>query len=246
MTGVVIGRFMPPHRGHQYLIDYSARMVQTLYVLVCTLSHEPIPGELRYRWMKELFPTCTVIHITEEIPEAQRGQPGASAIWADAVRRYVPEPVNRVFASEEYGRELSRELGAEFILVDHSRAAIPVSATIIREDPLNNWHYIPPVVRPYYVKLVGIPGSPGYIAAVGRVLGTVVVEGAASDPARDPACDPARNANRFLLHRLPEPSQTGTKMDLIVTREQIALPPDRLAHLIRDHFGVTEGDPARH
>ena len=43
-TGFLLGKFLPPHRGHQYLIDFARNHVDHLTVLVCTIAREPIPG----------------------------------------------------------------------------------------------------------------------------------------------------------------------------------------------------------
>ncbi|MFP4373052.1 MAG: adenylyltransferase/cytidyltransferase family protein [Spirochaetaceae bacterium] len=166
--GVIIGRFMPPHAGHQYLVDFGRNMCDRLTVLVCTLSSEPIPGELRYRWMQELFPDVHMVHITEEIPEARKDSPTAVPIWAETVRTHLAVPPTHVFASEDYGAPLAAELGARFVPVDPARRQFPVSATMIRENPLANWDYIPEPVRPYYLRRVSVveagdgrPGGPG-------------------------------------------------------------------------------------
>ncbi len=226
MNGVIIGRFMPPHNGHLYLIDFARHMVDTLYILVCTLSHEPIPGELRYRWVSELAPTCRTIHITEEIPEARRGAAGATAIWAETVRRAVPEAISRVFASEDYGWELAAELKADFVPVDPGRNNIPVSATAIRRDPYGFWRYIPPAVRPYFVTHVAVVGSPETTVNLAGRLDTVVVHsyrsfwqtamvtrnGTQDDPEAtirrgisSTARALARQANRILLYDVSSP-----------------------------------------
>lgn len=147
---------MPPHRGHQYLVEFAHNYVDELYVLVCTLSSEPILGELRYEWMKELFPRDYIIHITEEIPEASRGAPEAEQIWAESVRKAVNAPVDHVFASESYGSPLAAALGARFIPVDPAREAFPVSASLIRQDPLSYWQFIPEPVRPYFTRRVAV------------------------------------------------------------------------------------------
>ncbi|MFW6214827.1 MAG: adenylyltransferase/cytidyltransferase family protein [Alkalispirochaetaceae bacterium] len=152
MNGVIIGRFMPPHRGHQYLVEFAHNYVDELYVLVCTLTSEPIPGELRYQWMRELFPRDTIIHITEEIPEASRGMPKAEAIWARSVREAVAAPIDHVFASESYGAPLAEALSATYVPVDPAREIFPVSATLIRQDPYACWEFIPEVVRPYFTR----------------------------------------------------------------------------------------------
>lgn len=173
--GVIIGRFMPPHAGHQYLVDFGRNMCDRLTVLVCTLSSEPIPGELRYRWMQELFPDVHMVHITEEIPEASKDSPTAIPIWADTVRGYLDGPPTYVFASEDYGAPLAAELGARFVPVDPARRQFPVSATMIRENPFANWDYIPEPVRPYFLRRVSVVeapgGPPGGTGASGRDAG---------------------------------------------------------------------------
>ena len=55
-TGLVLGKFLPPHAGHLYLIETALREVDHLTVLVCSLEREPIPGALRFHWMRELAP----------------------------------------------------------------------------------------------------------------------------------------------------------------------------------------------
>lgn len=174
MAGVIIGRFMPPHNGHLYLIDFARHMVDRLYVLVCTLSHEPIPGDLRYRWVRELAPSCEIVHITEEIPAARRGEAGAIAIWAQAVKDAVPETITRVFASENYGWELAWHLDAQYVPVDPSRSNIPVSASAIRTSPYENWRFIPPPVRPWYLRHVAIIGMRDRAVQLADELETVV------------------------------------------------------------------------
>jgi cytidyltransferase-like protein len=69
-TGFLLGKFLPPHRGHQYLIEFARAYVDRLAVLVCSIAREPIPGALRYQWMCESFPGVTLVHHTDEIPQA--------------------------------------------------------------------------------------------------------------------------------------------------------------------------------
>jgi NadR type nicotinamide-nucleotide adenylyltransferase len=158
--GVIIGRFMPPHAGHRYLIDFATQYVDELYVLVCTLSSEPIPGTLRWEWVAAMFPKATVLHVTEEIPEANRENPGAIRIWADWIRGVIDEEISFVFASEDYGWELAEALSAQYVPVDPARSEFPVSASAIRENPTAYWQYIPEVVRPFFVHRVSVVEAP--------------------------------------------------------------------------------------
>ena len=165
---------MPPHVGHQYLIRFARSYCRDLTVFVCTLSREPIPGELRYRWMAELFPDVRLVHVTEEIPQASRSSAGAHAIWADAVRSRIDHAPRYVFASESYGIDLARALGAEFIPVDPQREVFPISAGMIRDDPTGHWRFIPEPVRPYFArKLVVIEPGATLVRALASEYATV-------------------------------------------------------------------------
>lgn len=147
---------MPPHLGHHYLVSFARSFSRDLTVFVCTLPDEPIPGELRYQWMKTLFPNVEVIHVTEAIPEASRSAEGAQEIWADAILERLSSPPAYVFASESYGVDLARALGARFVPVDPRRSLFPISAGMIRDDPMDYWDYIPPIVRPYFARRVSV------------------------------------------------------------------------------------------
>ena len=162
--GVVIGRFMPPHAGHQYLIEFARSYTRNLTVFVCTLSHELIPGELRFAWMRRLFPHVRLVHVTEEIPQASRSAAGAQAIWAQAIRSRLQTDPRYVFASEDYGHDLAAALGAEYVPVDPRRTVFPVSAGAIRDDPFGNWGHIPHVVRPYFARKIALAEPSGTLA----------------------------------------------------------------------------------
>ncbi len=127
-----------------------------LVVLVCTLPTDPISGERRFAWMKEMFPNVRVMHMTEQNPEGSRNHPNHQRVWADALRRYAGNQIDYLFASEEYGWKLAELIGATFVPVDTQRKQFPVSGTVLRESPLAYWRYIPEPVRPYFAKRVGI------------------------------------------------------------------------------------------
>ena len=78
---MILGKFMPPHAGHQYLVHFARNFVDRLTVLVCSLKSEPIAGELRYAWMRELFPDVRIVHITEELPQTPAEHPEFWTIW---------------------------------------------------------------------------------------------------------------------------------------------------------------------
>ena len=155
---MILGKFLPPHAGHQYLVDFARAFCERLTVLVCSVEREPIPGALRYAWMRELFPDVRIIHVTEELPQEPAEHARFWEIWREAIHRAVGEPIDFVFASEDYGQRLAAELGAMFVPVDPGRSAVAVSGSAIRAAPLKHWEQIPGCVRPYFVKRVCLFG----------------------------------------------------------------------------------------
>ncbi len=150
---------MPLTKGHVHLIESAQRQCERLTVLVCSLRREPIDGHLRWRWVRETFPSANVLHFTEEVPSYPHQHPDFWDIWRDAIRRWVPEPIDVVFTSEEYGDRLAAEVGApRHVCIDPARATVPISGTRVREDPLGCWEYLPECVRPYYAKRVLVCG----------------------------------------------------------------------------------------
>lgn len=157
-TGMLLGKFLPPHLGHVYLAEFAHHYVDHLTIVVCSLKREPIPGELRFRWMRELFPFDNVVHLTDELPQEPAEHPDFWRLWREALQRVLPGRPDCVFASEDYGAPLAETLGGTFIPVDKARMVTPCSGTAVRTDPLANWDFIPRCVRPYFVKRVCVFG----------------------------------------------------------------------------------------
>jgi NadR type nicotinamide-nucleotide adenylyltransferase len=179
-TGMLLGKFLPPHLGHVYLVEFASRYVDRLTVVVCSLGREPIPGELRFRWMRELFPFDNVVHLTDELPQEPAEHPDFWALWTASLRRVLPCTPDFVFASEDYGAKLAEVLGGRFVPVDLPRRAIPISGTAVRTDPMAHWDYLPRCVRPHFVRRVCVfgPESTGKTTLAQRLadhFGTVVV-----------------------------------------------------------------------
>lgn len=153
----MLGKFMPPHAGHRYLVDFARHYCEEVVVVVGTLASEPIPGKIRFEWMKELFPTVSVVHLTDENPQFPEEHPDFWEIWKASLDR-VAGPIDYLFASETYGEQLAGVLGARFIPTNGLRELIPVSGTEIRENPYRHWEYLPTLVRPYFLKRVCLYG----------------------------------------------------------------------------------------
>jgi len=156
--GLVLGKFLPPHAGHRYLINFAQAYVDELSVVVGTLKNESIPGALRHHWMSQLFPQARVLHLQDENPQDPSEHPDFWNIWRNSLQRILPSKITHVFASEAYGARLATELGATFIPVDIGRQNLPISGTQIRQNPWAAWSYLPPIVRPYFLQRICVFG----------------------------------------------------------------------------------------
>lgn len=157
--GLVFGKFLPLTHGHLHLLRFARASCEHLTIIVCSLPDEPIPGEIRYAWVKELFPDATVIHHNDILPQQPDEHPQFWSIWRESIREHCTEnDFDVLFGSEDYGWRMAEELGITYIPVNRSRTLVPVSGTVVREDPMKHWHYIPEVCRPYFVKRVRLIG----------------------------------------------------------------------------------------
>ncbi|WP_404711550.1 AAA family ATPase [Sphingomonas sp. MMS24-J13] len=154
-NGFLLGKFMPPHDGHVLLIQTAQALVDRLTILVCSLPDDPIQGELRLDWMREMFPTARIIDHRGQVPDER---PDFWPIWRDIVRTAHPEPIDVVFASDAHGARLAEEIGARFVMVDPGRVAVPVSGRAICADPFAHWRHIPAPVRPYFAHTICLHG----------------------------------------------------------------------------------------
>lgn len=161
-NGLVFGKFMPPTNGHLYLIDFARASCDNLTIMVLSLPDEPIPGELRYRWVREIYPDCNVIHHTALMPQEPQGPhdiPFYHA-WRDTILRHAPGiEFDALFASESYGYQVSWALGCKFIPVNTARDRVEISGTALRNEPWRYWEYLHPVVRPYFLKKIAVVGG---------------------------------------------------------------------------------------
>jgi len=152
-TGVVVGKFDPPHRGHSLVIDVARSQVDRLTVLVWEYAEQTIDVRTRARWLSGIHPDVT-IRVVTDVPEAVDARS-----WGTHVAGFLDEPANVFFSSEPYGEEFARQLGARAFNIDRDRVWVPCTSTMIRRAPLENLEWLAPVVRAHYVKRVCVVGS---------------------------------------------------------------------------------------
>lgn len=144
--GLTLGKYAPFHRGHQYVIETALAEVEELVVLIYDTKVTNIPLSIRANWIRQLYPQVIVI-------EAWDGPEGYSTDRAFEleqeeyiIRMLAGRQITHFYSSEFYGDHVSKALGAVDRRVDEARQAVPISATMIRENPFQHRDFIADVV----------------------------------------------------------------------------------------------------
>ena len=150
-TGLVVGRFDPPHLGHSFLIERSAEVCELLVVYVNSSTvdgRDRAPGSLRAGWLAELHPEVSVVEVVHDLP-TDWGDEHLWRRWIELFREHWPLETGPdvVCSSDPYVAEIARRLDAEPVVVDADRANVPISATMIRADPAAHLAMLAPPAR---------------------------------------------------------------------------------------------------
>ena len=153
-TGVILGKFMPPHEGHVALVRTASYLVDRLTIILSASDNDPIPSRTRKGWMEALFPEAVVIVVNNGDEPLASDSPE----WVRIIRGFHPEPIDRVVGSEDYIVDLARALNAQHFILDPMWMAFPANSVDIRENPFEHWNSIPDHVRPYFQKRLTLVG----------------------------------------------------------------------------------------
>jgi NadR type nicotinamide-nucleotide adenylyltransferase len=156
-NGLVLGKFYPLHKGHQYLLSLAYHFIDELYIVVEEMPNETIPVMLRASWIKSLYPKANVLTLSDFNPQHPDEHPDFWNIWKKSLTRLVSTSIDYVFAGEPYGKTLAEYLDATFIS-SGGRGLYPISGTDIRNNPYNHWATLTEPVKSFYRKTVCICG----------------------------------------------------------------------------------------
>lgn len=162
--GFLLGKFMPPHAGHIALVEAARDLVDELTVLVCWLPDDPIAGAERLRWMKQMFPDCRIVGHGDVVPQEPQDSPGFWPIWRDIVASVHPEPIDLLFAGEDYGVELAKQVGGLFVplggrVLGMEDSLSGLSGEAVRANPAAHWDMLPPPVKAHFRKHICLHGA---------------------------------------------------------------------------------------
>ncbi len=151
--GLVIGKFYPPHKGHGYLIAAALKHCESVTVLVCDHPSQALSGEFRAHCIRDSFSSANVIVVDDTLPEDR------SDLWAENTLRVLGEAPDAVFTSESYGDAYAAHMGCAHVLVDQPRANLPIAATQIRADLLENLEWLLPAAKSAFIPRICVVGA---------------------------------------------------------------------------------------
>lgn len=181
ITGLVVGKFSPLHKGHEALFDFARARCDRLIIL--SYSKPEFPGceaDRRASWLAALRPDDVRL-VLDDAALAAFGRarslpvpmlPGNDApdeehreFVAWVCRMMLDLSVDRVFTSESYGdgfaATLARVFGhpVEHVAFDLPRMKIGISGTALRSGTAAPDQFLSPMVRRTLVKRVALVGG---------------------------------------------------------------------------------------
>ena len=172
--GVVLGSFSPLHIGHMSLIYKAKKSNDKVAVVVCGFKKDKgekvgIPLSLRTKLVTETFKNDPDIKVFE-MDDNKLGIAGYDDQWEIWMKNCI-ERINMLFntsnveaknfyvSEKEYQKAIDEFRDKNVWAYYCDRTEIPISATMIRENPIKYWSYIAEPFRPYFQKKILVIGT---------------------------------------------------------------------------------------
>jgi len=160
--GLVIGKFMPLHRGHQLLIESALAECDKVTVVVYDSrppgSYPPMPLATRVGWVRTLYPELEqLVGLPDPLEWPENEDPESASVYA-AQLGFLGR-FDRFYSSEPAYERFARLLGARHVVLDHARELVPVSGTQIRSEPYRYRGMLSPVVYGSLIRRVARVGT---------------------------------------------------------------------------------------
>ncbi len=160
--GLCLGKYAPFHRGHAHVIETALREMDLVKVIIYQSRLTSIPLNKRAAWIRECFPHRVEPITAPDGPEETGYSPEIMKCQEEYVLKVLKgTPIHSFYSSEPYGEHMSRALKCRNRQVDPRRIHIPVSGTMIRENPPAFREFLPPPVYFDHIIKAVFHGAPG-------------------------------------------------------------------------------------
>jgi NadR type nicotinamide-nucleotide adenylyltransferase len=159
--GLTLGKYAPLHKGHQFVIETAlSEMDEVIVIIYDAPETTNIPLIVRANWLRRRYPQLKVIEAWDGPTEV-----GDTPAIKQSHEKYIintlkVQGVTHFYSSEFYGEHMSLALGAVNRQVDSQRKAIPVSGSLIRENPFAYREYVDSIVYRDLITNVVFLGAP--------------------------------------------------------------------------------------
>lgn len=167
-TSLVIGKFMPFHKGHKELIEFASNNSDFVKILVLGTENEPINVKQREYWIKESFEmdyslnsdfmVKSILYDHSKLNSSSESDIKSSQEWCEFLKDELID-VDIIVGSELYVQYMAEYSNKEYLLFDVERSKTPISATLIKNNPLKYWDYLTPSVKRSYAHHICICGT---------------------------------------------------------------------------------------
>ena len=154
---LIIGKFMPPHKGHEYMIRFAKNYAEDVHVVVDCLKEQTISPLKRKKWLEDIT-GIKVYALDKCMPQDPNETEFFWDIWKSSLLNTLKLKPDLVIAAMDYGEDLAKTLGCDFIPIDIARETFPISATMLREDIFKNWDFLMDSVKPDFIKKICLLG----------------------------------------------------------------------------------------
>ena len=178
-VGITFGGYCPMHQGHLDLIMKAKKENDICYVVVCGYDNEPRANETgltlnrRFSLVKQMFKDDEQIRVLQ-VNDTKLGIDESMSepnweIWLNCVTIQILNDGIRTFdniftwyvGEENYVSSLKNRIKYDIVdnVVYVERTINPISATMIRENPIKYWNKIVWAFRPYLSTNILITGT---------------------------------------------------------------------------------------
>ncbi|PWD86658.1 adenylyltransferase/cytidyltransferase family protein [Ignatzschineria cameli] len=164
--GLIVGKFYPLHQGHISMILTAKLSVDQLHIFVCSetdrdeelyqssaFTTQPTIED-RLHWAKICLNEIPGIFLYDFNEDGIPSYPNGWEAWSDRLKSTLSTlkiTPTLIFSSEPQDKVHYEKLFQLPVqLIDPPRDLFPISATEIRENPIENWHFIPTIIRPFF------------------------------------------------------------------------------------------------